>query len=179
MVRPQAVFTPCGSWVWSRSWRQELWEHPVFGTWGPFLELPQPGGRERSVPLGAVQKHRVVRLSALAPGRLFLSWPRFLRSRPPLRLASASEPMGRGAGDLPRAWTHTWADGPLHCSPSTSAVVTLRSLGDEGTDDSPEQWCREGRMDVWWGQLGAHIHAGCAVAAVSGVTLAAPLRWPL
>lgn len=132
-----------------------------------FLGLPQPGslcgGCERSVTLGAVQKHGVVQLSTPVPGRLFLSRPCFLRACPPLRLALASEPTGWGAGDPPRAWKDTRVDGPLHCFPSTSSP---RSLGDEGTHDSPEQRCREGRTGVRRGQLRARVRAGCVVTAV-------------
>lgn len=168
VVRPQAAFTPCGSRAWSPGCRQETWEDPVLGMLEPvFLGLPQPGslcgGCERSVTLGAVQKHGVVQLSTPVPGRLFLSRPCFLRACPPLRLALASEPTGWGAGDPPRAWKDTRVDGPLHCFPSTSSP---RSLGDEGTHDSPEQRCREGRTGVRRGQLRARVRAGCVVTAV-------------
>lgn len=101
----------------------------------------------RAEARGGVVQHsgarEAVPVTAMFPARLS-----------PAEAGFASEPTGWGAGDPPRAWKDTWVDGPLHCFPSTSSP---RSLGDEGTHDSPEQRCREGRTGVRRGQLRARV----------------------
>lgn len=144
VVRPQAAFTPCGSRAWSPGCRQELWEGPVLGMLEPvFLGLPQPGslcgGCERSVTLGAVQKHGVVQLSTPVPGRLFLSRPCFLRACPLLRLALLQNPRVGALGTRHGPGrTHGWT-GPCTASPrlrhrgpsAMKGPMTIQSSGAE------------------------------------------------